>query len=414
MTALCAGGGPSSIKPGVQPNIIFDAGLITEGLGLISPWLIPVALLIDAFVWDALSDCTSDPPAMPTAADLSLTNAIGGIFNPGFGTWLTAVNNLLKNWAWSQWCHCNSGAAPTFTFPPPSVGSSSPPRGATTACFTGQWSGNVFQATSGVSTVYPFLPQLYPTPFDSNHSNGFASDPCNKVTAGYYPTIEMYGSAVLPVGTTHSVAMDIGCFDASGAYITTLNFSTPATAGTYSLRGTFSIPTNTVFLSLDFGQTSGGTQATADVTMAWQCNNVSIGQQSGCCDDSSILASLQYIQQVLNQIYNAIPQPLTSYIDGAAHTGLTGNGTLTLVEAKPLAVRVNITTDINAGSDSGNPSYLFDRGYIVPVINSAPVRDFVRLTYNPQLYLLPDLTQQVGYTLPTGEVVTITELIAGP
>jgi hypothetical protein len=272
----------------------------------------------------------------------------------------------------------------------------------------------VFQATSGVSTVYPFLPQLYPTPFDSNHSNGFASDPCNKFVAGFYPKIEMYGSAVLPAGTTHFVGVDIGLFDASGAYITTLNFSTPATAGTYSMRATFTIPSNAVFASIDLGQASGGTIASADVTMAWQCNDVSIGQVSGCCDDSAIIATLQYMQTVLNAIYQGLPRQLNSYADGTVHAGLTGNGTLTLVEAAPLAVRVNITTDLAGGVAAGAPQYLAGRGYIVPIINAAPVRDFVRLVYNPQMYVLPELTEQVGYTIPSGEVITITELVAGP
>lgn len=102
MTVKC-GGGTSAAKPGFD-QVVVGAGLITAGLGVIAPWLLPVGVLLDAFVYDVATECPTDPPPLPSGADLSLSNVIpGGVLNPNFSTWRTAVQNLLLNWAWEQY-----------------------------------------------------------------------------------------------------------------------------------------------------------------------------------------------------------------------------------------------------------------------------------------------------------------------
>ena len=116
----------------------------------------------------------------------------------------------------------------------------------------------------------------------------------------------------------------------------------------------------------------------------------------------------------LQSIFQSLPSPLSSYATGTVHAGLSGNGHIPLA-GDALAALVNITTDpATLGADVGDPTFLFDRGYITPIINFGPVRGETRLVHNPQVYVLPALTEQIGYSLHPGVTISITELLRGP
>src|ERR1700737_626463 len=120
MTVICPGGGPSGIKPGVGPNVVVSAGLITGGLALISPWLIPVAALVDGFLYNATTNCATDPPAMPTWTVADIGNLLGGVFNPNYQPSLQKLIDTVNNYMWYQFCQCTPGP-PAVPFTPHAI-----------------------------------------------------------------------------------------------------------------------------------------------------------------------------------------------------------------------------------------------------------------------------------------------------
>jgi hypothetical protein len=123
---------------------------------------------------------------------------------------------------------------------------------------------------------------------------------------------------------------------------------------------------------------------------------------------------LNQIYGMVKAIFEGLPSAPHSYAEGTVHAGLTGSGSVVLV-GNAIGVKVTITSDTTGFRISpGDPSYYWSRGYIVPITAEAPVRRPVRLVYSPQQYELPALTDSIGYTLPPGLTISITELTAGP
>jgi hypothetical protein len=155
---------------------------------------------------------------------------------------------------------------------------------------------------------------------------------------------------------------------------------------------------------------------TIDYELKFYCTGASPSTPAApCCPpDPILLAKLTQIANQLDLIYSGLSSSPNSYAESTVHAGLSGNGRVTLSQSC-LAVKVAITTDIASGGvDIGDPNYLFDRGYIVPITAEAPIAGDSRLVYNPQLTPLPILTEQIGYSLHPGVVISITEIIRGP
>lgn len=86
---------------------------------------------------------------------------------------------------------------------------------------------------------------------------------------------------------------------------------------------------------------------------------------------------------------------------------------MTLVDAA-IAVRVELTTlPATLGVEGPSPDFVFDAGYVVPVVAGTPLRE-QRIVYSSQQFWLDNLVDQVGYKLHPGVVATITELTRGP
>jgi len=75
---------------------------------------------------------------------------------------------------------------------------------------------------------------------------------------------------------------------------------------------------------------------------------------------------------------------------------------------------VTLTTiPARLGEAAGDPTRIFDAGYVTTITAEAP-QTTTRLTFGEQLILLPQLTEQIGYSLGAGVVATITEITRGP
>lgn len=415
MTAICPGGGASQLRPGAGQAIVFSAALITEGLGIISPWLLPLAALIDSFVWQASTQCQGDPPAIPSSSSLSPSNAIGGILNPNFNSWLTAVNNLLLNWAWQQYCECVSGTAtaPTYPQPPSGVGGSAPTGG--TPCFTGSFGGTPLQETTP-TTLRPETPQLRPNGTMANYPFGAGQIAQTvAINPGAYTAITFTGTVTFDPAGSKPYVIELNEFDSSGTFLSNPSFSVPWSASPATFSHTFSIGPSVGAIGVETAQVNETHPATVQVTAVWTCG--AGGAAAGPCQpctDPGVLEVLNTILQLVEAVYQASPVTVSAYSEGTTHSGLSGSGVISIAPTT-IGVRVNITTDLPGGRiDLGSPNYLFDRGYIVEIAVEAPVRGYSRLVYNPQVFQLLPITEQIGYTLPVGEVISITELSRAP
>lgn len=417
MTLLC-GGNTSGPKPQVVETNIIAIAAIDAGLLAITPWLAPFAGLIDAFVWDATSQCATDPPAMPTSAQLSPVNAVGGILNPNYGSWLTAVNNLLLNYLWQQFCQCNVGSQPTFTYPPPPAATSIPISPSSASCFRATASGN------GQSQ----------SPADEQDL-GIAMFPngtvFNGIDAGHFVLLRLPSpppneiDITLTVTGTASGGHQIGTGFALWGAMTPPTLSSPffeshsipgQTSGTTVLKVS-PINASAQWLQItlqDFVQPASGLTGTTTLEMFCGSSSSTPGQAAPCITDPAVLELLGEILSTVNSIYQGLPAKITSLSEGTAHGALSGSGEITL-GAGAIAVKVSITTDnATLRTSAGDPTYLWSRGYIVPITPEGAHRELVRLVYNPQIYFLPPVTTRIGYFTGAGVTISITELRRGP
>jgi hypothetical protein len=179
------------------------------------------------------------------------------------------------------------------------------------------------------------------------------------------------------------------------------------------------IAANSTFWSLSVGDNVASQHAieTYALEFSFFCSTAQPGTPvTDCCPpDPILMAQLQVIINMINGIHaGGGTPPLTGLVETTAHPGLTGGAAL-MLRADTIAVRVDITTDNPAlPTAPGVPTYLFDRGFVVPIAHEGPIRTQTRLVYNPQLYYLPALADSVGYQLGVGIIATITELAPAP
>lgn len=417
MTAACPGGGASQLAPGAGQQVVFSAGLITAGLALISPWLIPFAGLIDSFSYQALTQCTGDPPPMPTAAQLSPTNAVGGVLNPNFQSWLAAVNNLLLNWAWTQYCVCVGGAATPPTYPAPPANVSIPVLTNDTPCLQQSAYGALFDYHTN-PPIQNDLPGLCWPGTSTVISYSGTNTSVIQMNTPIPSSFQLTGSVPSTDSLQRNITTFVRFFDAGNVLVQN-NFQQfgENAPGTNPISLQAQVPTTAKYVQVTCADTYGIYNAGANfqLQMQWGCAGGSaVGAPTSCCQDPQTLEMLSTILGLLEGIYAATPSVVRNYSEGTVHPGLTGAGTLTIA-ASTIAIRVNITTDLPGGRiDLGSPNYLFDRGYVVQVAAEAPLRGYSRIVYNPQVFKLDPICEQIGYTLPPGETISVTELSLAP
>lgn len=420
MTAICASGGASAIKPGVAAAVVFDVGLITAGLALIDPLLIPVAALIDAFTYDALSQCTTDPPPMPSAADLNIVNAIGGVLNGNFGTWLTAVNDLLLNWAWQQYCQCSAGAAPVFVYPPPPTGSQSGSGSTSSPCVVGAETYTPYNPSGDAyldHNLYGILPPgtqlIIETPYD-----GGPYGPLPASVVQLYSSTVTSGQIQVNISAaagTGRIYFTLYCWSASygsGLPFAQTLFLTPS-GGVASGTLNVTVPANTVYMY-------AGIQcydvpyytSTAQISAVWYCGGASSTSTTSCCVDPTTLNGLNNIYSLLLRVYSTLQVRAPTYVASTVHAGLTGGVNFT-VPATTLALQIEFTSlPISYGEEVGFPNRYYGLGEITPATAYGP-EAAIRLTRTTQVVELPQATTSVDCWFPGGGVATVTELEAG-
>lgn len=396
MTALC-GGGTSGPKPGVAELILYDAGGIANlMLRTGNFWLAIAAPLVGVLAYEALNFCGGDPPQLPvfTQAEAQALNQI--IVGPDLTSALAKYKDTVLYNLWFDYCQCTSAPQPKITQAMPQ------PAGL-----------QIISQSNACKTDAPWEPIGQPWASDGTLSTfaGFQGDIAPGATAiiwsGTSTPVAGGGWAPGPLNLQFTTAADqlVPGYEVGNAPIATL-----------PVLGPFQI-------QLDVPQT--GTAAKFNVSYQPQAGPGAVNQihaqldslcgaaSGDCCPpDPMVAAQLQKILDQLQQLLAGSAGQGT-YKESNIHNGLSGSGRVSL-GLGTVAVRVDITTD-NPSLPvlPGNPPYLWDRGFIVPLAAEGPIRRQTRLTYNPQLYPLPPQAEQVGYQLGAGIVATVTELVIG-
>lgn len=143
------------------------------------------------------------------------------------------------------------------------------------------------------------------------------------------------------------------------------------------------------------------------------------------CTDADVCATLLLILKRLDELSGsqqiAIDQRTTvinplgrlSYTPGSVHTGLTGTGSFAI--AGLVGVRVEITGGSPPLVLAGNPPYQWDRGWMSVTDGGALLLER-RIARDSAEWFPPEmqLATQFGYSLTSGVVVTMTELLPNP
>jgi hypothetical protein len=422
MTAACPGGGASQIKPGTLEKVVVGSTLISAGLGIISPWLIPFAALADAFNWEALTECTTDPPTMPTTAQLDPINAVGGVFNPNFNNWLTAIHNLLINWLWTQYCQCVSGTATAPTYPPAPTDSTVPLTAPVVPCSDLKWQG-VGVTTAQANVNGPQITQsaqLLPYPVVSRNAGSLATYPSGN--CGSAPPTQMIIDETWISGGTggdDSTLIVIGWTGAgTGQAINTqigfVNSSNP------HVQTKITVPSNVTAITFQVTNRQTVSTIVQQVEVQLLCSGSSGGVSTPCTTDPNVLNLLNSMWTAIQEIYTEttlLQRQLIpfAYISGTAHAGLHDQGTIAI--ASPLlGIRIDLTTiPPQLGQDVSEPTFYFDVGW-VSVLDANGFVDQRRITRVNTVWMpriMSDATV-IGYSFHSGIVATITEIEREP
>src|SRR5689334_484952 len=410
MTALC-GGGASQIKSGVAGQNIIGGGLISEGLTLISPWLLPLGLFIDAFLFDATAQCTSDPPAVPTFTSDDLTNCIGGVLNPNCPQTLAKVKDLLLNWLWFQFCECSATTTPSFVQPTPPSGVNTPGGTVSAGCFSGSFSGTPTQ-DSTPTTNRPSNLSLMPIGATSNHNFGSGQIAQTvQIPVGQYTKLHVTGSVSFPASATKALVFELNEFNAAGTFIGNPFQTIPASAGsTVPVDVTIAIDATAAFIGLEVVQTDEPHPSSVSLSVLYSCTGSTAGGvATPCPPDPAVAAMLNQIYQLLTLIQRQ--QVPFAFIPGTSHTGLSGSGEITF--SSILGAKVNPSAIPNwSGLSVGDPDELWLDSWIAwGNADGFISREF--LTHAPYISMPRYAGQftRLGYTLAPGVTVDITELI---
>lgn len=418
MTLIC-GGGTSSGKPGAAANIVFDAGLIAAGLEAISPWLTPFVALIESFTYEIVSQCSTDPPAMPVFDATDITNLIGGILNPNLFTTLNKVHDALLNYAWYQYCKCDTPPTPAQppALPAP-VGYSFQTPANSQPCFNGSIGG--------------LYPQLANTALWSDYTD--VTQQVLPVTAARQTIVDGHGSYQIygiPKGP-QQIAFEIvfphfaNCSTIScGSVGFRMWDATPTLIfdGGFGCSGSglsrqcvinepAGHPTAAYWnASVAFLIGSGCTNCNTPVQLTTQvfCGADAGSIQTCCPPDPSIMTGIQNILSSLEFLISATPSPPHGYVAGTVHSNLSNTGNFALI-GPASAVRVHFNTfPSGTAVKPGTPDFYWDAGFITPFGDVYPMRSS-RIVFQDQIITIPTVTTNIGYTLLHGTNIDVTEL----
>jgi hypothetical protein len=463
MTAIC-GGGTSQAQPGVESILALATGrlgqlLVKAGLSEFSialPFLFSVPVIVSDL-------CSTDPPAM-TALTANEANAIINLtFGSDFTNGIGKLKDIVLNLIWLDLCECSSGtltpptppATPSGTtiFVPPSTAPSAPTNGAfypmlrsatkvlALGCGTparpSGWFASGFDDSSWGVGVAPTLTapawstitsgrQLSADVFNVTTGAGTAElvAPANPMPHSceqflvrwrFFLGAEDVAQAVVQLGSvagSGAVGWTSGLAYVNGFQGTVFNavnwgqIVQRLAPNQWNLIGFDVNPSNTS--SANTWNTQGGIFAAL--------NFLGVTNRSAtvpCCPPD--VTAQEYLDAILRMVTLIQRQAVPfAYVSGAAHTGLSGSGTINI--SGLLGVAATVTTlPASYGRRGTAPTEVFDLGFLTfgtpdgyPQSYRLDKADFVALPSRCGAYTT------LSYDLAPGVVATLTELVREP
>ena len=430
MTAVCTGG-TSAPKSGYAQQITLDTSGVAAALAIFGfpEAAAALALVIGAIVLYLPTFCATDPPADPTLTAADVQDALNFT---DVATSLPAIDRI-RQWFqrqyWYQVCECTSGTAiaPSPPSDPGDIGTNTGiPGRDNVPCQHREYTASFPPPASG-SVVTDMTGKLLNISGASVTRTGSIGGNVVSVTA--WPvdaTIQRFH-----VEST-TIAKDSHYSVGNGAQISWLTFNSAGTQLDAQLLFQANDTVPTASTTVVQGVTGSWTSTATHFAIASNINHIAgatiteIGNlvldatcagtptPEPCCPpDPLVTTKLDQIYATLISIYQGIPAPLTSYSAGTAHAGLHDNGFFTIATAG-LAYKVELTTiPTYLGEQLGDPLYFFEAGFTTAAGAEGPYSS-ERVTFSTQVFLLPELTTEIHYSLAGGVVATITELHRGP
>lgn len=420
MTALC-GGGTSSAKTGYATEVYFSVAAIAEFLAnkvdrqlasFLAPFLAAVVVPLTSF-------CSTDPPSAPTLSASDLADLLPTAPVPDQLAAISKVTDWFKATYWCEACQCDNGTIPSCTTgstptSPPQQDAGLPSSGPPGACWTATpaktitvtgaggtpdafQSANFLPTTLGSTTISiggGFTATGYALPAGTTRvsGQGFMD---SVASADFDMELHFYNASLTEVFPGQVILNK--AVGQTGSYVA-FDAATPATAVWATvLAGT---------------STSGSHSFTYHANFSFMCGAGNAIQTVCCTPDPSIELRLNQIYALLETVYSLIPVRVPNYAAGTVHSGLSGNGNISL-DSTTIAVKVEITQlpDVY-GQVDGSPQTYLEVGWVSPA-NNEGVESGVRLSRSTQVIPLPEATSSLDYSLPPGETVDVSELQAG-
>jgi hypothetical protein len=428
MTALC-GGGASGPKPGVADTIIFTAGALSSLLNNKGGyWATLAAPLLGVLAYDATSLCNTDPPAAPTISAAEYEALLQ------LGPWdeLTAALGKLRDIAtrliWFDMCQCTSVATPALPTseldPPANV--TMPNYGGSGMCPQPRARINI-PLTSGsppsefvniTRLLFPGFP-IYRSVANANASEqDLIQIPNNWVSLFECADVVSQGTCSVGQGYVIQVLL----FGATKLLITGAPNIVVFPGREHSCSGStapgvesspYVIDHSTAkYLAVQAQHTSTCTgDAIVDYSLKINCTGTSTTGQD-CCSDPTVLALLSQLMSQVNLIQRQ--QVPFGFVTGAVHSAISGSGFLDVQGLLGVLVSVDTLSSLVA-QEAGSPTQASDLGWIAWG-NTAGFTRREFLTNDAFVSFPPAAGQfvQLGYNLPPGVLVTITELVREP
>jgi hypothetical protein len=171
------------------------------------------------------------------------------------------------------------------------------------------------------------------------------------------------------------------------------------------------VPTNARYMAT-YGEWQGSDvqSGTATGQMIFYCTGQSpTAPEVPCCPpDPSLDARLTYLTNLVVQLAGMLQAPVDALVDGAIHGPFSGTGSV-LLNAECAAVRVDVLTDLSLWpKNPGTPTYYFSLGFITSYAEATPLKGW-RLVYSSQSFPVHTYADMIGWTLPDGVQIRITE-----
>jgi hypothetical protein len=421
VTALCPGGGPSAPRS-TAPTELFVVGeslssLVTATLGLASPWADALVFLVMQ-QFDVGALCSTDPPAMPTftALDIAALLQLNEFISPGA---FAKFHDLVAIAAWYALCECTAAttpappAAPTYPTGAPVVNPPTLPTTTVQPCWDQTTSLHIPTPTA-VTPYYDLTGILLPAGVTTLHvqvQTGFFVD-ARPIPAGASNVAFRYHRAA---GSTWPFVKLI-FFNAGGASVDVIVEGGASSWPVDETDRRAAIPTGAVYWSVHAA--NGYPAQTVDTDLTVELTFYCAGQSPSspaapCCPPDPALQGQLTALRTLIELVQRQTAPF-AYVTGTVHSGLTGAGHVTVQGL--IGCKITITdAGTNVGMEAGDPLAVFNAGWINwGGVDGSSRREFINASPQVSFPAAAGQYTRIGYSLPPGVEVSITELRREP